>query len=82
LEAIRDGTLELYRDPLLIEDLYGARIVEKSYGHKVELTENENGHGDRLAAMLNVLPFMLEGLGQPLAPVTPEDMTPFFECFV
>jgi hypothetical protein len=65
LEAVRDGTLELYDDSLLLEDLYSAKIVERSYGHKVELTENENGHGDRLSALLNILPFMLEALGQP-----------------
>jgi hypothetical protein len=46
LEAIRDERLELYDDPLLAEDLFGAKIVERSYGHKVELSENENGHGD------------------------------------
>ena len=37
---------------LLIGDLYKARVVEKSYGHKIELAEDENGHGDRLSALL------------------------------
>ena len=63
LEGIRDGVLELYNDPLLVEDLYSARIVEKSYGNRVETMENEHGHGDRLSALLNILPFMLEALG-------------------
>ncbi|MFH1920158.1 MAG: hypothetical protein ABIP48_09775 [Planctomycetota bacterium] len=71
LESIRDGVLQLYKgEPaaeLLIEDLYSVRVVEKSYGHKLEFAENENGHGDRLSALANVLPFALEALGRPPA---------------
>jgi hypothetical protein len=69
LESIRDGVLQLYRgdtgSDLLIEDLYGCRVVEKSYGSKLEYTENENGHSDRLSALAQVLPFALESLGHP-----------------
>lgn len=69
LESIRDGVLELYRgdigSDLLIEDLYSCRVVEKSYGTKLEYTANENGHGDRLSALAQVLPAMLEGLAGP-----------------
>ena len=65
LQSTRDQVLELYPDPLLLEDLYGARIVERSYGQRVELPENENGHGDRLAALLTILPHLLEALGRP-----------------
>lgn len=68
LECFREGVIELYRgEPaadLLIEDVYGVRVAEKVYGHKLEYPENENGHGDRLAALANVLPFALETLGQ------------------
>lgn len=69
LEVFRDGTIELYRGDtgadLLIQDLYSARVVEKSYGHKIELAENEHGHGDRLSALLQILPTCLEARGHP-----------------
>ena len=68
LEAVRDGVLELYKgdvgSDLLIEDLYSVRVVEKSYGHKLEWPENENGHCDRGAALAGVLPFAVEALGR------------------
>ena len=77
LESIRDGTLELYKGDtgadLLVQDLYGVRVVEKSYGNKLEYAENENGHSDRLAAIARVLPASLKRLGQPLRrPAQPE----------
>jgi len=69
LEVFRDGRLELFSGypaaDLLIEDIYSARIVERSYGHKIAWAENESGHGDRGAALAMVLPAALEGLGQP-----------------
>ena len=46
-----------------IEDLFMARIVEKSYGHKLVWEENESGHSDRGAALAQVLPYALETLG-------------------
>ena len=55
LQVFQDELLELYRGgdgDLLIGDLYKCRVVEKSYGHKIELAEDENGHGDRLSALL------------------------------
>jgi len=70
LEAFNDERIELYSgDPasdLLVEDLFSARIVERSYGYKVESPRNEHGHGDRLSALLMVLPAALEALGQPM----------------
>lgn len=78
LEAIRDGVLELYQGDigadLLIEDLYSVRVVEKSYGHKLEWPENENGHCDRGAALAGVLPFAVEALGR--VPSVEEDNQP------
>lgn len=73
-ESIRDGVLELYPDPLFIEDLYSARIVEKTYGARVELAENENGHSDRLAALLTVLPHCLEALGRPYCQIVDDGL--------
>lgn len=76
LEVIRDGVLELYNHPLLVEDLYSCRIVEKTYGARLELAENENGHSDRLAALANALPACLESLGHiGAAPVVPDGPT-------
>lgn len=68
LQVFQDELLELHtgeRDSvgLLLKDLLHARLIEKSYGHKVEFTETEDGHGDRLSAMLQCLPAMLRGLG-------------------
>lgn len=63
LAAIQDGTLRIYNDPLLLEDLHNVRVVERSYGSRLELGENANGHSDRLAALVTILPYALEALG-------------------
>jgi hypothetical protein len=80
LQAFQDDVLELYRGgdgDLLVRDLYRARIVEKSYGHKIEFDEDEFGHGDRLSALLQCLPAALEALGAPepvqYAPIRAEE---------
>jgi hypothetical protein len=65
LQCFGDDILELYRGgdgDLLIRDLYQARIVERSYGHKIEMDVDEFGHGDRLSALLQCLPEALEAL--------------------
>ncbi len=71
LQCFQDDVLQLYKGDeggdLLVRDLYRARIVEKSYGHKIEFDEDEYGHGDRLSALLQCLPAMLEYLGAPAA---------------
>jgi len=59
-EAVKNKTLDLYPDPLLVEDLLGAEIVEQRNGFKLNLAENENGHSDRLAALCTVLPSAFE----------------------
>jgi hypothetical protein len=65
----RDAMLETYSDgadgDLLLEDLRGCRVVQKAYGHRLEFAENEWGHSDRLAAMVQALPWILEGMGAP-----------------
>ncbi len=79
LQVFQDELLELYRGgdgDLLIGDLYKARVVEKSYGHKIELAEDESGHGDRLSALLQCLPECLESLGRAgVASVVPAGPT-------
>lgn len=70
-EVFREGTIELYTrggGALLIEDLYSTRVVERAYGERLEWPENENGHCDRAAALANILPHAVAGLGQPPAP--------------
>lgn len=57
MESVRNETLELYDDPLLIEDLLGCQIIERPQGLRLQLAENEHGHSDRLAALTQVLPF-------------------------
>jgi hypothetical protein len=68
LQCFQDELLYLYKGDeggdLLIRDLNRARIVEKSYGHKIESDVDEFGHGDRLSALLQCLPAMLEALGK------------------
>jgi len=63
LQAFQDGVLRLYPDALLLEDLHNARLVETHYGTRLQFAENANGHGDRLAALVMILPFVLEALG-------------------
>jgi len=65
MEAVRQQTLELYPDALLIQDILGAQIVERPQGLRVVLAENDNGHSDRLSALLQVLPFAQEAARKP-----------------
>ncbi len=67
LQAFGDEVIELGRndgaDELLLHDLQNCRLVEKSYGCRVEFATDEFGHGDRGSALLEVLPSMLRVLG-------------------
>ncbi len=71
LQVFQDDLLQLYRGDeggdLLLKDLNGARIQEMSYGHRIVSDEGPDGHGDRLSALLQCLPGMLESLGGPAA---------------
>jgi hypothetical protein len=79
LQSFQDELLQLYRGhdgDRLIGDLYAARVVEKTYGHRIEFAEDEYGHGDRLSALLQALPACLESLGNVgAAPVVPDGPT-------
>ena len=46
IEAFSDRRVELYDDPDLKHDLYRLRIVEKSYGFRLESPRDASGHGD------------------------------------
>jgi len=65
LQSIREDTLAYYPDPLLLEDLRNVSVVERGYGERLQFASNQNGHGDRLAALASILPSALEALGQP-----------------
>lgn len=72
LEAVKGRILELWDtekhlDPegeLLIKDLSRLKIVQKSYGFKLESSRDDDGHADRATALALMLPqatqFMLD----------------------
>jgi phage terminase large subunit-like protein len=52
LRVFRDGTLDLYPDGDLLADLRGLRLVEKSYGTRLESPRSKSGgHGDTATAL-------------------------------
>jgi len=51
LEAFTEGRIALYNDPQLIADLKGLRVVEKSYGVRLDSPRGLNGHGDTATAL-------------------------------
>ena len=70
VQVFQDEILELYDGGsndtaagLLLKDLQSCRLVEKHFGSVIELSENDNGHSDRLAALLQVLVPMLRAMG-------------------
>lgn len=70
VQVFQDEILELYDDGsgdgaagLLLADLQNCRLIEKPFGSVIELEENENGHSDRLAALLQIIPPMLRAMG-------------------
>jgi len=51
LEAFSEGTIQLYPDPQLLADLRALRVVEKSYGVRLDSPRGLNGHGDCATAL-------------------------------
>jgi hypothetical protein len=77
-QCFQDEVIELYSGDdgaeLLLRDLQGCRLAEKSNGVCIELPETDDGHGDRLSALLQVLPPMLRAIGSlPIGPGTGRD---------
>jgi len=68
LSAVRNRTIELYRDERLLSDLSRLTIVAKQYGFKLEAISDEQGHADTAIALAIAIPramrFMLE-LAEP-----------------
>ncbi len=51
LEAFSEANIDLYPDPLLLADLRALRVVEKSYGLRLESPRGPQGHGDAATAL-------------------------------
>jgi len=51
LEAFSEGLIELYDNKQLMTDLGALRVVEKSYGVRLDSPRGLNGHGDAATAL-------------------------------
>ncbi len=51
LEAFSESQIELYPDPQLLADLKALRVVEKSYGVRLDSPRGPGGHGDAATAL-------------------------------
>jgi len=51
LEAFSESQIELYEHPQLIADLKALRVVEKSYGVRLDSPRGPGGHGDCATAL-------------------------------
>ena len=55
LEAVIEANIELYGMPILLCDLRNLRVVEKSYGCRLESPRGPSGHGDAATALAMAL---------------------------
>jgi len=51
VEGFRDRRIELYPEPALLHDLRGLRVVERSFGYRLDATRDKHGHSDRAIAL-------------------------------
>jgi hypothetical protein len=51
LEEFKARNVDLYDDPALVADLGKLRIVERSFGYKLEAARDQSGHADRATAL-------------------------------
>jgi phage terminase large subunit-like protein len=56
LEAFRSHRIDLYKDPRLLRDLKKLRLIERSYGLRLEAVRDEHGHADIAKALSFALP--------------------------
>ncbi len=70
LEGFQEGRIELYDHPKLVADLRSLRVVEKSYGIRLEPGQSQSGtkHGDAGTAL--ALSLLAEGRSQGHRPQT------------
>lgn len=70
LEAFREQNINLYGDDNLLTDLRSLRVVEKSYGVRLDSPRGPNGHGDSataLALALHAVSKITDGLSASVA---------------
>ncbi|MBL8828641.1 MAG: hypothetical protein JNM18_16790, partial [Planctomycetaceae bacterium] len=51
IEAFGERRIELGDDPALLADLRSLRVVEKSFGYRLDAARNAAGHADRAVAL-------------------------------
>jgi len=65
IEAMNDGRLDLYPNTLLEKQLRRLRVVERSYGFRLESPRDSSGHGDLASAFAYALLAASEIAGDP-----------------
>lgn len=66
LQAFRDRRIDLYDDAALLRDLRRLKIVERSYGVRLDATRDQHGHIDAATAFAVALPAALELCERPI----------------
>ena len=69
LQVFNDGLLEMYRDARLVTELSRLRLVEKSFGVKIEAPRTADGHCDRAMALSIALLLASECVGSYQEPI-------------
>jgi len=69
LSAFNDRTIELYPDVDLLADLAKLRVVERSYGVRLESPRDARGHGDTATALAIAL-LAAKDFSGPIGPPT------------
>jgi phage terminase large subunit-like protein len=67
LSAFNDRTVELYPDADLLADLRKLRVIEKSYGLRLESPRDSRGHGD-VATALSLALLAAKDFSAPVGP--------------
>ncbi|MCE9604435.1 MAG: phage terminase family protein [Planctomycetia bacterium] len=55
VETFSEGQIELYNDAALLDDLRSLKVVEKSYGYRIDAERGAAGHADRAIALALML---------------------------
>lgn len=63
LDVFRSRRFEMFECPSMVADLHRLTIEEKSYGHRLSATRDENGHADLATALAIALPYTVEQVG-------------------
>ncbi len=74
MQAFRGRTIDLYRDPDLLDDLSRLTIEERRFGYKLTSVSDESGHADRAIALAIALPTMTELANLAAGPDDEDDL--------